>query len=70
MVTYFGVNPDPGNSLLLDGTKSLPELTLTYHQKYFMAFTWEQFHKKWSRTWSLTRLHKFLPPFSGAYVLS
>ena len=32
------------------GTRPLPERMLTYHQRCFVAFTWEQFHKKWSWT--------------------
>ena len=35
----------PGNGLLSDGTKPLPEPMLTYHQRCSVAFTWEQFQK-------------------------
>ena len=35
---------------LPDGTKPLPEPILTYHQRYSVTFTGEQFHKKYSWT--------------------
>ena len=41
-----------GNGLLPDGSKSLPEPMMTYHQRCSVAFTLEQFHKKWSLTYS------------------
>ena len=43
-------NIGSGNGLLSDGTNSLSEPMLTYHQRCSMALTWEQFHKKFSWT--------------------
>ena len=40
-----GFNFGSCNDLLPHGTKSLPEPMLTCHQRYCVAFTWEQFHK-------------------------
>ena len=40
------VNISTGNGLLPDGTKPFPKPVFTYHQRYFMAFIWDQFSKK------------------------
>ena len=44
--TYIWVSIGSGNGLLHDGTKTLPESRITYHQRCSVAFTWEQSHKK------------------------
>ena len=44
----------PGNGLVPDGIKVLPDPILTYHQRRALAFTWEWFHKKCSSTESIT----------------
>ena len=41
------VNIGPGNGLLPDGTKPLPETMLTYHQWSLVTITWAQFHKRY-----------------------
>ena len=41
MVTLSLVNTGSCNGLLPDGTKPLPKPVLTYHQKGFVAFSWE-----------------------------
>ena len=56
--TWIWVNMGSGNGLLLDSTKPLPELMLTYHWRYLVAFTWEQFHKKGSLTSSVACVRK------------
>ena len=38
------ININLGNGLLSDGIKPSPESMLTYHQRCFVTFTWEQFH--------------------------
>ena len=38
------ININSGNGLLSDGIKPSPESMLTYHQRCFVTFTWEQFH--------------------------
>ena len=43
------VNIGSGNGLLPDGTKPLPEPMLTDNQWGIVAFTWGQFHNKYSR---------------------
>ena len=40
-----------GNGLLPDSTKPSLELMLSSHWRYSVAFSWEQFHKKCSRTY-------------------
>ena len=50
MATYTWDNIHLGNGLLPDGTKLLTGPMLTYHEMCFVAFAWEQFHKKYS--WS------------------
>ena len=44
MPTQSWVNIGLGNGLLAEST---PEPMLTNHQWDIVAFTWEQFHKKW-----------------------
>ena len=44
----------PGNDLVPDGIKLLPDPMLTYHLRCALAFTWDQFHKKCSWTESIT----------------
>ena len=44
--TEFNIGYD--NGLLPDGTKPLPARMLTYHCRYSLAFTWEQFHMRCS----------------------
>ena len=39
MGAWSWVNIDPGNGLLPDGTKALPEQSLTYPQMTFVAST-------------------------------
>ena len=46
MATQMWVNIGSDDSLLPGGTKPLLEPMLTYHETYSIAFTWEQFHKK------------------------
>ena len=41
------VNIDSDNGLLLDGSKPLPELMLTYHWKGIVTFIWRQFHQRY-----------------------
>ena len=53
----------------------LPEPMLTYHQRLSVVFIWEEFHKKWSWTYSIMcvqRLHfkKLLPHLPGANELN
>ena len=48
------------NGLMPDGTKPQPHSMLTNHQWDLIAFTWDQFHRKWSRNISLTRVWKLL----------
>ena len=48
------VNIGSGNGLLPIGSKPLLEQMFTYYQKCFVAFSWEQFHKKGS--WTVTCL--------------
>ena len=48
MATEIWVNIGPGNGLLPDGTKPLPEPVLTDHQWGFMTFIWGQF--LWKRS--------------------
>ena len=44
---------DKDNGLLPEGTNSLPEPTLTYHQWGTMIFTWVEFHKRYLNHQSL-----------------
>ena len=60
MVTKIWVNIDWGNGLLLDGTKALPEPTLTYHQWGSLVFTWGQIHGNHSWYYSLQSVSKLL----------
>ena len=39
MVSQISVNIGPGNGLVPDGTKPLPEPMLTYHQWGYVALT-------------------------------
>ena len=61
-------------SLGPDGTKPLPEPKLTNHQLGLVAFTWVQFHRKWSRylalmwIWKITNL-ELQPHLPGATEL-
>ena len=43
------VNIGSGNGLVPEATKPLPEPMLTYHWRGFMTFTWEHFHRKYSK---------------------
>ena len=63
MVMEIWVKIAPGNGLLPDGTKPLPEPKLTYNQSGFVVFTSEQFCRKWSRYLSLMSwiLQQYLP---------
>ena len=47
------VNAGPGNGLLPDGTKSLPEPMLTYPKYGLMTFIWGQFHERYLSQWPL-----------------
>ena len=58
MMTYIGVNSGSGNGLVPDSTKSLPEPVLINLQWSLVAFTWQHFHKKWSRYLCLIRVWK------------
>ena len=46
VATQIWVNFDPGNSLSTDGTKSLSEPILAYHQQGPIAFIWEHYDKR------------------------
>ena len=75
LVTPYGdrvwVNIGPGNGLLPDGTKPLPEPILIYHQRCSVALTWEQFHLKLMRNiCSKIILLKLLQHLPGANVLT
>ena len=47
MAMKIWVNIGSANGLLPDSTKPLPEPMLTNHHRCYMAFNWEQFHKKY-----------------------
>ena len=48
MVSEILANIGSGNSLLPDGTKPLPETMLCSSSMGYVAFTWEQFPRKYS----------------------
>ena len=58
MTTEILVNIGSGNGSLPGGTEPLPEPKLTNHQLGLVAFTWGQFHRKWSRYLSLMWIWK------------
>ena len=58
MTTEILVNIGSGNGSLPDGTEPLPEPKLINHQLGLEAFTWGQFHRKWSRYLSLMWIWK------------
>ena len=58
MSTQIWVDICSDNGLLPEGTKSLPEPTLTYHQCCTMIFTWVQFHKRYLNHQSHTKKKK------------
>ena len=66
MTIQIWVSIGPGNGLLPDGTKPLPEPMLTYHQWSLVAFTWGQFHMKCSRYLPLTWVWKSLFKITSA----
>ena len=61
----------PGNGLLPDGTKPLPQLMLTYHERCYAAFNKEHFHKNcpWTCSVACGRRSYLLPHLPGANVL-
>ena len=50
------VNVGSGNALLPDGTKALPEPTLTFHQWDSVAFTWKQLYSECLSYYSVYRV--------------
>ena len=67
----------PSDTILSDGIKPLPEPILLCLQRCFVAFTWEQFHKKvlmnltWNKCLGITLL-KLLPhlPRHNEFIIS
>ena len=66
MAAGIELNIGSGNGLLTDGTKPLPEPTLTYHQWVWKTFTWKKFHERYPNnqslkwTWNETHITKTL----------
>ena len=60
MASQNSVNIGSDNGLVPSGTKPLTEPVLTNHQWGHMAFTWGQFHRKYSRYLSLISVGKWL----------
>ena len=58
MATHIWVNIGSGNGLVPGGTKPLTEPMLINHQWSSAAFTWGEFHKKWSIYLSLIGIWK------------
>ena len=58
MATHIWVNIGSGNGLVPGGTKPLTEPMLINHQWNSAAFTWGEFHKKWSVYISLIGVRK------------
>ena len=58
MATEIQINIGSSDGMLPDGTKPLPELMLTYHERCSVTFNWEQFHKKKTGTQSETCVGK------------
>ena len=46
LMTLIWVNIGSGNGLLPDGTKPFPDSVLTYHERYSLALSFDQIHKK------------------------
>ena len=59
MATEIWVNIGPGNGLLPDGTKPLPEPMLTCHKYGPVTFIWGQFHKRYLSHWPLNQLENY-----------
>ena len=74
MVSWNLLNTDVRNGLLHDGTKTLPEPTLTYHQRSVVAFTRGLFDKKYPRyqstQWKITHCNSQPYSSSGQWVNS
>ena len=60
----FWVNIGSDNGLLPDGTKPLPESTLTYHQEGLVAFIWGQFRMRYLTHHSLKLAWNYVPKIS------